>query len=106
MVFGLEPEDLVLVGLVAGAILFVVDPVPAVIAGAILWMGISRLKAGRPPGYVYELLHRGGLLRWAPSFLRAPHLLDPRARHLDAFPGDDDDESVRRYWFDRPRLDR
>ncbi len=103
VIFGLEPEEFVLVGLVAGAILFVIDAVPAVLAGAGLWAGLSRAKAGKPPGHLFELLHRSGFLRWAPGFLRAPHLLPPRLRYLDAFPGGSDDVA-RRYWFDRPRL--
>lgn len=104
MIFGLEPEDLVLVGLVAGIILFVVDAVPAVLTGAALWIGLSRLKAGKPPGHVYELLFRSGLLRRAPSFLRVPHLIRRGVARLDAFPGGDDD-LVAEYWSDRPRLD-
>lgn len=104
VVFGLEPEELVLVGLVSGAVLFLVDAIPAVLGGALLWGGLSRLKAGRPPGYLYEQLHRWGLLRWAPSFLQVPHLLPAGQRYLDAFPGGNDD-TVRRYWSDRPRLD-
>jgi hypothetical protein len=103
VVFGLEPEELVMVGLVSGAILFLVDAIPAVLSGAGLWAGLSRLKAGKPPGYLYELLHRSGLLRWAPPFLKAPHLLPPGARSLDAFPEENDD-AARDYWFDRPRL--
>jgi len=104
MLFGLEPEELVTVGLVAGIILFVVDPVPAVIAGAVLWVGLSRLKAGKPPGYLVELAYRSGLLHRAPEFLRVSHLIPRRVRYLDPFPGSDD-EAVRDYWGDRPRLD-
>jgi hypothetical protein len=104
VVFGLEPEEFVFVGLVSGAILFTIDPVPAVIAGAVLWVGLSRLKAGKPPGYLYELAHRSGLLRWAPGFLRVPHLLPPGLTHLDAFPGGDDG-ILRQYRYDRPGLD-
>ena len=104
MIFGLEPEDLVMVGLVSGLILFAIDAVPAVLTGALLWVGLSRVKAGKPPGYVYELLYRSGALRWAPSFLRAPHLLRRGVRYLDAFPGGDDG-SIQEYWSDRPRLD-
>lgn len=100
MVFGLEPDELVLVGLAAGAILFAWDPVPAVIVGGVLWLGLSRIKAGKPPGHVFELLYRSGL----PGVFRAPHLLPRRVRRLDAFPGGDDD-AVRAYWGDRPRLD-
>ena len=104
MIFGLEPEDLVLVGLVAGIILFVIDAVPAVGVGAFLWIGLSRLKAGKPPGHVYELLYRSGLLRWAPSFLQVPHLIRRGVNRLDAFPEGACDV-VTEYWSDRPRLD-
>jgi hypothetical protein len=103
VIFGLEPEELVAVGMIAGLILFLVDPIPAVATGAALWLGISRLKAGKPPGHLFELAWRTGLLRRGPSFLRAPQLLPPRLRRLDAFPGGDDD-AVREYWSDRPRL--
>ena len=104
MIFGLEPEDLVLVGLIAGIILFVVDAIPAVVTGAGLWVGLPRIKAGKPPGYVFELMYRSGLLRWVPAFLKAPHLLRRDATYLDAFPGGNDD-AVGEYWSDRPRLD-
>ena len=103
MIFGLEPEDLVLVGLVAGILLFTVDAVPAVLVGAVLWAGLSRAKAGKPPGYVYECLYRAGLLRWAPGWLRAPHLLRRGLRVLDVFPGGCDG-AIRDYWSERPRL--
>ena len=101
VLFGLEPDELVLVGLLSGAVLFLVDAVPAVIVGAVVWIGLSRIKAGKPPGHVFELLYRGGLMRWLP-FLRVPHLLPREVRVLDAFEGGDDDE--RDYWGDRPRL--
>ena len=104
VLFGLEPEELVAVGLIAGAILFLIDAVPAVVTGGALWLGLSKAKAGKPPGHLYELLYRSGLLRWAPSFLRVPHLLRRDVRSLDAFPGGNDDV-VREYWSDRPRLD-
>lgn len=104
VVFGLEPDELVLVGLSAGAILFLWDPVPAVLAGGILWLGLSRVKAGKPPGHLFELLYRSGVLSRAPEWLRAPHLLPRRLKRLDAFDGDDDD-ALREYWGDRPRLD-
>ena len=104
MIFGLEPEDLVLVGFVSGAILFVIDAIPAVLVGAILWVGLSRVKNGKPPGYLFELLYRSGAQRWVPGFGGTPHLLPAGRRELDAFPGDDD-ETVRSYWAGRSRLD-
>jgi hypothetical protein len=105
VIFGLEPEELVAVGLISGAILFIIDAIPAVLTGAVLWVGLSRLKAGKPPGYLYELYYGSGLMRWGPGFLKTPHLLPARVRVLDAFPRGDDDRDVRDYWFDRPRLD-
>jgi hypothetical protein len=104
VIFGLEPEDLVMVGLISGLILFAIDAIPAVLTGAALWVALSRVKAGRPPGYVYELFYRSGLLRWAPPFLKVPHLVRRDLRHLDAFPGGDDG-SIEEYWSGRPRLD-
>ena len=103
VLFGLEPEELVLVGFVAGTILFLIDPIPAVLSGALLWAGLARVKVGKPPGYLYELAYARGLLRWAPGFLKVPHLLPPKTRYLDAFPGGND-EDVLGYWLDRPRL--
>src|SRR5262245_28876947 len=62
LIFGLEPEDLVAVGLVGGGLLFVVDPLIAVGAGFGLWILLLKLKAGRPPGYLFYLAYRCGLL--------------------------------------------
>lgn len=104
VIFGLEPEELVLIGLVSGVILFVVDAVPAVLSGAVFWIGLSRIKAGKPPGHIFELAYRAGLLRWIPGSFRAPHLIRRSVRTLDAFEGGHDD-AVREYWGDRPRLD-
>lgn len=104
VVFGLEPDELVLVGLAAGAILFAWDPVPAVLCGGGLWLALSRIKAGKPPGHLFELLYRTGVLARAPEWLRTSHLIPRRVRRLDVFPGGDDD-AVRAYWPDRPRLD-
>src|SRR5262245_8215532 len=103
VLFGLEPEELVAVGLVAGVVRFVIDPVPAVVVGAVLWVGLARLKAGRPPGYLYELAYRSGMLHRTPEFLRVPHLIPRRVQYLDPFSGVDD-EAARQYWGDRPRL--
>jgi hypothetical protein len=103
LVFGLEPEDLAGVGLVSIFILLAVDAVPAVIAGAALWLGLAKAKAGKPPGFLYEWLYRAGLTRRGPVWLRAPHLLPPGLRAVDVFPGGDDG-AVRDYWDGRPRL--
>jgi hypothetical protein len=76
LVFGLEPEDLVAVGLVGGGLLFVTDPLIAVGAAFALWVGLLKLKAGRPPGRLFELAYKAGALRVLPRSLR-PHLLLP-----------------------------
>lgn len=104
VIFGLEPEEFVLVGIVSGAILFVIDAIPAVLTGAILWVGLSRVKAGKPPGHLFELAYRSGWLDRAPAGFTPPHLLPRRARTLDAFDGETHG-TLRRYWGDRPRLD-
>lgn len=106
LIFGLEPEDLLLVGGVSGAILFAWDAFPAVGAGAFLWIGLSRVKAGRPPGFLFTLLYRTGVLRFLP--LPVPHLVRPplpgaRQRiRLSPFPGND--ELEKSYWIGKPLL--
>ena len=103
LIFGLEPEDLVAVGLIGGGLLFVVDPLIAVGAGFGLWLLLLKIKAGRPPGYLFYLAYRSGLLLALPRSLRPPHLLPPPAREgrrlrLSAFGGDHDDPVVRDWW--------
>lgn len=106
LIFGLEPEELVLVGAVSGAILFLWDAFPALGAGAVLWIGLARVKEGRPPGYLFTLLHRTGLLRFLP--LRVPHLVRPslpgarRLVRLSPFRGNDD--LVPSYWAGKTLL--
>ncbi|GEM_PF-814158 len=106
LIFGLEPDELVLVGAVSGVLLFVWDAFPALGAGALLWIGLSRVKEGRPPGYLFSLLLRSGTLRFLP--LRVPHLVRPplpgarRTIRLSAFGGND--ELVPSYWAGKPRL--
>lgn len=106
LIFGLEPEDLIFVGAVSGAILFFWDAFPALGAGAILWTGLARLKVGRPPGYLFYLLYRTGFLHLLP--IRVPHLVRPpypgarRRIRLSAFGGNH--ELARSWWADRPLL--
>ncbi len=80
LVFGLEPEDLVIIGLVAGGLLMLADPLIAVGTGFGLWIALMRLKAGKPPGYLFTLAYRLGVLSVLPRSLRPLHLLPPLAR--------------------------
>ena len=86
--------------------LFVTDPLLAVGAGFALWIALLRLKAGRPPGHLFYLAYRHGLLQALPRSLRPPHLLPPpstregRKLRLSPFSGeDDDDDAVIRDWW-------
>jgi hypothetical protein len=105
LVFGLEPEDLVGIGLVAGALLFLTDPLIAVGTGLGAWIILMRLKAGRPAGYLFYLAYRCGLLRLLPATLRPPNLLLPGTRpiRLACFE-ENDDAGIRWWWNDRRRL--
>lgn len=99
-VFGLEMEDLLGLVAAAGAVLFLVGPLPGVAAGLAGWAGLRALKAGKPPGYVAELLYRKGLFNLVP--LLAPvHLLPYRARiRFSPVRGGDDPENPieKTYW--------
>ncbi|MHC4605742.1 MAG: type IV conjugative transfer system protein TraL [Planctomycetota bacterium] len=109
-ILGMEPEELVLIGLAAGAVMFLVDPVPAVVLGVGLAFLLNRVKAGKPDGYLYYLVYRSGAVRYLPGALRAPHLVLPprpgavRRVRLSAFPGEEEEDVERFYWGKEPRL--
>jgi type IV conjugative transfer system protein TraL len=100
-IFGLEPEDLVGVGLVAIALLFLSDGIVAVGTGLSLWMTLIRLKAGKPPGHLYSLAYKHGLADLLPEALRAPHVLPRRVTRLSPFTGEEDDDLARAWWAHR-----
>ena len=102
LIFGLEPEDLMLVGIVAGAVLFLVDPVPAVILGAVMWILLVRVKSGRPPGYLFTLLYRIGFCPRVPNLVRPSKPWESREIWFTPFCGEDRHSDY--YWKDRPRL--
>ena len=101
LVFGLEPEDLVGVGLLSIVLLFLVDGAIAVGAGLGSWIALLRLKAGKPPGHLFALAHRHGLIDLLPAALRAPQVLPRRLTRLSPFPGEEDDDLARRWWAHR-----
>lgn len=100
-VFGLEPEDLVGVGLAATALLFLADGIVAVGTGLGLWITLIRLKAGKPPGHLYALAYRHGLADFLPASLRPPQVLPRRLIRLSPFTGEEDDELARSWWAHR-----
>ncbi len=103
VVFGLEPEDLVIVGLVAIGLLFVADGFVGVGAGLGLWIALVRLKAGKPPGCLVELAHRVGVLDRLPASWRPPHVVPRHVTELSPFCGEEDDALAAAWWSARPR---
>jgi len=100
-VFGLEPEDLVGVGLVAIALLFLIDGIVAVGTGLGLWIALMRLKAGKPPGHLFALAYRRGLIDLLPPGWRAPQVLPRSVTRLSPFTGEEDDDLARSWWAHR-----
>lgn len=104
--FGLEIEDIVLIVLVSGAILFLVSPVVAVVFALAAHFVLRRLKEGRPPGTLYALLLRWGVL-WILPGLAAPGLVVPppgrRRLRFSCVDGPDDAASrfERGFWSRR-----
>jgi hypothetical protein len=95
-VFGLEIEDLCGVVLAAGALLFLTRPILGIGGGLAAWAGLRALKAGKPPGYVFEQAYRAGLLRFVP--LPAPRRLLPRAARARWSAVGADATLERRFW--------
>ena len=102
-VFGLEPEDLVGVGLAAIVLLFLADGVIAVGTGLGLWIALIRLKAGKSPGHLYALAYRHGLADRLPAAFRAPQVLPRRVTRLSPFTGEEDDDLALGWWSHRLR---
>jgi hypothetical protein len=99
--FGLEVEDWAALLFGSGALLLLAGPIPGCLAGAAGWIALRRLKSGRPPGYLFYLLYKSGLVHYTPSFFRArgliappPPFARPRRITLDGFYSEKDDESA------------
>jgi hypothetical protein len=97
-VFGLEIEDLLAVILVSGGLLFAAGPFAGIGGGFLLYVALCRLKAGKPPGHLFERLYRARLIERLP-FLGAPHLA-PLKRRFSAVTCDEEaeDPAGARYW--------
>lgn len=93
------------VGLGAGVLLFLTDPMVAVGLGLTAWVILLRLKAGKPPGYLFYLAFRGGVLRFLPSSFLPSHLLPSRNRRLRLSPFEEDDhEALAVRWWQKKRI--
>ena len=75
--FGLEVEDILVIFITSSAIMFIINPIIAVIFGLIAVFTLRKLKDGKPPGHMFYLLYKTGILMYMPSFLRYPHLVKP-----------------------------
>jgi hypothetical protein len=100
-VFGLEPEDLVGVGLVSIVLLFFADGILAVGTGVGLWIALIRLKAGKPPGHLFVLAYRHGIADLLPAALKPPQVLPRHVTRLSPFSGEEDDELASAWWGHR-----
>lgn len=107
--FGLEAEDLLGVVALAGILLFTAGAFAAIAAAGGAWLGLTRLKRGKPPGHLIGLIY-GLRLPALLSFLAPPHLVRPDwgrdgRQHFSAVwgPGDARSPFGRFYWpGDRP----
>ncbi len=110
-IFGLEPTDIAMAALVGMFGMFV-QPMLGVLAAALVVGGLRALKRGKPPGYLFTLAYRAGLVAFLPSTFVPPHQVRPpfpwkkRVVRLSgvAGDGDRDHELVRFYHQGRERL--
>ncbi len=108
--FGLEVEDWAILILGSGALMLLIGPVIACAFGLAGWFALRRLKSGRPPGYLFYLLYKSGLVHFVPSFFRARGLVRPpgpfsksRKIRLDPFFDESDYETAdAKFFHDAP----
>jgi len=111
-ILGVEPGDLVLVVLAALVVFLFVGQIAGILLGAALGALFRRVRRGKPPGYLFEVAYRHGLLRFLPSAFLVPHLVRPPLPwgepviRLSAFEGDIDHErpEIRFHRAGRARL--
>jgi len=75
--FGLEPEDIVVVVIISFVIMFLVDPISSIVFGFGAVFFLRKLKEGKPPGHMFYLLYKTGILPLMPSFFSQPHMVRP-----------------------------
>lgn len=110
-IFGLEPTDVSMAVLVGMFGMFV-QPVLGVLAALAVAGALRALKRGKPPGYLYALAYRAGLVALLPSAFVPPHQVRPplpwkrRLVRLSGVGGEGDQkhELVRFYHQGRERL--
>jgi hypothetical protein len=73
--FGLEIEDLAAILSAACAIMVLVSPLLAVPVGMALFFAVRKLKQGKPPGYLFYLAYKLGLLGPVSGLMKVRHLI-------------------------------
>lgn len=77
VLLGLGPLDLFTILLGGGVLMAATNPAVGLVGGLLLGACVRKLKEGKPAGYVFGLLYRSGLVRFAPPGLRPPCLVRP-----------------------------
>ena len=84
MVFGREPEDLMVGGVVMVFLNFIFSSfLPILACSALVVWFIGRLKRGKPPGVIIHLCHRLELMR-IPGVLRLRRIVFSTCSHAMA----------------------
>jgi hypothetical protein len=108
-ILGLEPGDLVITVLVALIVFAGVSQILGIGLGLGLGFGLKRLKRGQPPGHLFYLAYRFGIVRFLPTGPPALHLVRPPlpwespTAHFSAFEGDRDHERPEIRFYHRNR---
>jgi len=105
VLLGLGPLDLFAILLGGGLLMAATNPAVGLVGGLLLGAGVRKLKEGKPPGYVFGLLYRSGLLLLAPPGLRPPCLVRPprpgegSVVRFSGVPGAEDDDTEEARFF-------
>jgi hypothetical protein len=102
---GLGPLDLFVILIGGGVLMIATNPAVGLVGGILLGAGLKALKEGKPPGYVFGLLCRSGLIAFVPPTLRPPYLVRPPrfgegpVLRFSAVPGAEDDATEEARFF-------
>ena len=109
VLLGLGPLDLFAILIGGGVLMAASNPLVGLLGGLLLVWATRRLKEGKPPGYVFALLYRSGLVAFLPAPLRPPYLVRPPrlgegpVLSFSGVPGPEDDGTEEARFFRGPR---